>query len=61
MELIKVMEQVAMIHGVDGDNILGCEKGKEHYVFVYDDSSYQELIETLCRYAADSKLSLSLG
>ena len=40
-------------------NVLALIKGTEHYVFVYDDDSRAQLIDTLRDQAADPSLSLS--
>jgi hypothetical protein len=40
-------------------NVLALIKGSEHYVFVYDDDSRQQLIDTFRDQAADPALSLS--
>lgn len=40
-------------------NVLALIKGAEHYVFVYDDDSRAELIDTLRDQAANPSLSLS--
>ena len=40
-------------------NVLALIKGKEHYIFVYDDESRAQLIDTFRDQAADPALSLS--
>jgi hypothetical protein len=40
-------------------NVLALLKGQERYVYVYDDSSHQALLEALREQAADSELSLN--
>jgi hypothetical protein len=40
-------------------NVLALIKGTEHYVFVYDDDSRPQLLDTLRDQAADPSLSLS--
>lgn len=40
-------------------NVLALIKGAEHYIFVYDDDSRAELIDTFRDQAADPALSLS--
>ena len=40
-------------------NVLALIKGPERYVFVYDDRSRPELIDTFRRWAADPQLSLT--
>ncbi len=40
-------------------NVLALIKGDEHYVYVYDDDSEQELIDALRDHAADPRLTLS--
>ena len=40
-------------------NVLALLKGKERYVFIYDDSSVETLIDTLRDQAANPQLSLS--
>ena len=40
-------------------NVLALVKGKERYVFMYNEQNRNEVLETFARYAADSKLSFS--
>ena len=40
-------------------NVVALVKGSERYVFLYDDESRAETLQTLNRYAADPKLSFS--
>lgn len=40
-------------------NVLALIKGAEHYIFVYDDESRAQLIDTIRGQAADPGLSLS--
>ena len=40
-------------------NVLALLKGDERYVYVYDDSSRQELLRTFDAHAADAGLSLN--
>jgi hypothetical protein len=40
-------------------NVLALIKGHERYVFIYDDASRGELIDTLRQWAADPQLSFS--
>ena len=40
-------------------NILALLKGEEHYIYVYDDSSRQPLMEAFQEQAADPALSLN--
>jgi hypothetical protein len=42
-----------------GINVLALIKGEERYVFLYDDSSINQILQTLGRYAADPELSFS--
>ena len=42
-----------------GINVLALIKGEERYVFLYDDSSTNQVLQTLGRYAADPELSFS--
>ena len=42
-----------------GVNVLALVKDSERYVFLYDDDSYGDLLETLGRYAADPELSFT--
>ena len=42
-----------------GINVLALVKDGERFVFLYDDESYSELLQTLGRYAADPELSFS--
>ena len=48
----KVMPQ----HGV---NVLALIKGPERFVFLYDDESADQLLQTLGKYAADPELNFS--
>ena len=43
----------------DGFNVLAMVKGKEHYVFLFDDDKRVETLRQLGRYAADPELSFS--
>ena len=43
----------------DGINVLALLKGEERYVFLYDDRSADQLLQTLGRYAADPELSFT--
>lgn len=45
-----------MQHGV---NVLALVRGDERYVFLYDDSSADQLLRTLGEYAADPELSFT--
>lgn len=40
-------------------NVLALVKGKERYVFLYNDANRSEVLRTLGRYASDSELSFS--
>jgi hypothetical protein len=40
-------------------NVLALVKGREHYIFVYDDDSRQPLIDALRDNAADPQLSFN--
>ena len=40
-------------------NVLALVKGKERYVFLYDDASRAETLRTLGRYASNPELSFS--
>ena len=40
-------------------NVIALVKGGERYVFLYDDDSREETLQTLARYAADPDLSFS--
>ncbi|MBX7105416.1 MAG: hypothetical protein K1X57_15130 [Gemmataceae bacterium] len=40
-------------------NVLVLLKGQEQYVFVYDDHSHPELLQTIRDHAADPRLSLT--
>ena len=40
-------------------NVLALIKGKERYVFIYDDASRESLVEVLHDQAADPELSLN--
>ncbi len=42
-----------------GINVLALLKGDERYVFLYDDRSANQVLQTLGRYAADPELSFS--
>ncbi len=42
-----------------GINVLALVKEGERYVFLYDDASASQLLQTLGRYAADPELSFS--
>jgi hypothetical protein len=42
-----------------GVNVLALLKGEERYVFLYDDQSINQVLQTLGRYAADPELSFS--
>lgn len=42
-----------------GINVLALIKGEERYVFLYDDASANQILQTLGRYAADPELSFS--
>ena len=43
----------------DDINVLVLVKGKERYVFLYDDSQRAAALRTLGRYASDSRLSFT--
>lgn len=40
-------------------NILAMARGKERYVFLYDDESHDELLRVLDRFADDDRLNFS--
>ncbi|MFL5329552.1 MAG: hypothetical protein ACJ8C4_11615 [Gemmataceae bacterium] len=40
-------------------NVLALLKGHERYVFIYDDESHEELLQTVRDQAADPELSLT--
>jgi hypothetical protein len=40
-------------------NVLALVKGKERYVFLYNDSNQSEMLRTFGRYASDPELSFS--
>ena len=40
-------------------NILALIKGQERYIFIYDDESRAQLIDTIRDYAADTQVNLS--
>jgi hypothetical protein len=40
-------------------NVLALVKGKERYIFLYDDDNRSEALRTLGRYASDQELSFS--
>jgi hypothetical protein len=40
-------------------NILALVKGQERYIFIYDEESRAQLIDTIRNYAADSAVNLS--
>jgi len=40
-------------------NVLALVKGRERFVYVYDDDSQQELIDAVRDHAADPRLSLT--
>lgn len=42
-----------------GINVLALLKGDERYVFLYDDRSIEQVLQTIGRYAADPELSFS--
>lgn len=42
-----------------GINVLALLKGEERYVFLYDDRSIEQVLQTIGRYAADPELSFS--
>jgi predicted transcriptional regulator len=42
-----------------GVNVLALVKDGERFVFLYDDESYAQLLQTLGRYAADPELSFT--
>ncbi len=51
------MEGAAMAqHGI---NVLALLKGPERFVFLYDDESADQLLQTLGKYAADPELNFS--
>ena len=43
----------------DDINVLALVKGKERYIFLYDDSNRSKALRTLGRYASNSELSFS--
>lgn len=43
----------------DDINVLALVKGKERYVFLFDDTQRAEALRTLGRYASNSELSFS--
>ena len=43
----------------DDINVLALVKGRERYIFLYDDSQRAEALRVLGRYASDSQLSFS--
>ncbi len=43
----------------DDINVLALVKGKERYVFLYDDSQRASALRTLGRFASDSRLSFT--
>jgi len=51
------MEGAAMSN--QGINVLALIKGDERYVFLYDDSSTDQILQTLGKYAADPELSFT--
>jgi hypothetical protein len=42
-----------------GVNVLALIKGEERYVFLYDDESADQLLQTLGQYAADPELTFT--
>lgn len=44
---------------MQGINVLALVKDGERYVFLYDDNSVSQVLQTLGRYAADPELSFS--
>jgi hypothetical protein len=42
-----------------GINVLALLKGNERYVFLYDDRSIEQVLQTIGRYAADPELSFT--
>src|SRR5262249_43722144 len=42
-----------------GINVLALLKGEERYIFLYDDRSAEQILQTLGSYAADPELSFS--
>ncbi|MBI3465277.1 MAG: hypothetical protein HY000_19800 [Planctomycetes bacterium] len=42
-------------------NILAMAKGKERYIFLYDDQSYEALIDVFDRFAENEDLNFSTG
>jgi hypothetical protein len=42
-----------------GINVLALLKGEERYVFLYDDRSVDQVLQTLGKYAADPELSFT--
>jgi hypothetical protein len=51
--------QSAGLHMPQGINVLALVKDGERYVFLYDDHSTSQVLQTLGRYAADPELSFS--
>jgi hypothetical protein len=43
----------------DGVNVLALVRNDERYIFLYDDSSIEQLLQTLGRYAADPELAFT--
>lgn len=43
----------------DDVNVLALVKGKERYIYLYDDNQQAEALRTLGRHASDPKLSFS--
>ena len=43
----------------DDINVLALVKGKERYIFLYDDSNRSKALRTLGRYASNSELSFT--
>lgn len=41
------------------NNVLALVKGEERYIFLYDDKSSEELLNTFERYAKDKELSFN--
>ena len=56
-----IANQLKPVRIIDEDeiNILGLIKGKELYVFLYDDTSRAETLRTLGRYASNPELSFT--
>jgi len=48
-----------MIHVNDDINVLALVKGKERYIFLYDDAHRAETLRTLGRHASNPELSFS--